>query len=69
MRIGIREAASILGVSPFTVRDMVRRRQLPSYKIGARVLLDSRELEEYVRAHRIPAVREQRPDKTGTAVK
>lgn len=51
------EAALYLGISYWTVRDLVFRRELPFVKIGRRVLVDRTDLDDYLdrsKTHRVP---------------
>ena len=41
-------AACYLGISYWTVRDLVFRRELPCVKIGRRILVDRMDLEAYL---------------------
>lgn len=49
------EAARYLGVSYWTVRDLVFRREIPFIKIGRRVLVDRRDLDAYLDRSKIHA--------------
>ena len=42
------EAARYLGISYWTVRDLVFRREIPFVKIGRRVLVDRLDLDTYL---------------------
>ena len=42
------DAASYLGISYWTIRDLVFRRELPFVKIGRRILVDRMDLEAYL---------------------
>jgi excisionase family DNA binding protein len=42
------EAARYLGISYWTVRDLVFRREIPIVKIGRRVLVDRLDLDAYL---------------------
>ena len=42
------EAASYLGISYWTIRDLVFRREIPHMKIGRRILVDQIDLDAYV---------------------
>ena len=42
------EAARYLGISYWTVRDLVFRREIPFLKIGRRVLVDRLDLDAYL---------------------
>ena len=53
--MSIKEAALKLGVSHYTVRAWIFQRKLPHYKLGRRVLLDSNDIEQYIRSCRVNA--------------
>jgi len=55
LRLSVREAAPILGVSTFTVRAWIKQRRFPFHKIGRRIVLDREDLEAFLRAHRVEA--------------
>ena len=42
------EAARYLGISYWTVRDLVFRREIPFIKIGRRILIDRLDLDAYL---------------------
>jgi excisionase family DNA binding protein len=42
------EAARYLGISYWTVRDLVFRREIPFIKIGRRILVDRLDLDAYL---------------------
>ena len=42
------EAAHYLGISYWTVRDLIFRRELPWVKIGRRILVDRLDLDAYL---------------------
>ena len=42
------EAARYLGISHWTIRDLVFRGEIPFIKIGRRVLLDRQDLDSYL---------------------
>jgi excisionase family DNA binding protein len=44
----IRDTAEYLGVSTWTVREMIWRGELPHVRIGRRILLDIRDLEAFI---------------------
>ena len=54
-RLSVQEAAPILGVSVFMVRALIRRRAVPYYRVGRRIVLDAEDLERYLRRHRVEA--------------
>ena len=49
------EAATYLGISYWTLRDLVFRRTLPHVKIGRRILVDRVDLDAYLQRAKIPA--------------
>lgn len=46
--LGIHEAASLLSISSWTLREMIWRGDLPEVRIGRRVLIDTRDLDALV---------------------
>lgn len=54
-KVALRCAASLLGVSPFTLRAWVRRRRIPFYRLGRRIVFSRRELAEYLETCRVEA--------------
>jgi excisionase family DNA binding protein len=54
-RFDVVEAARRLGLSKYTVRSLIRRRRLPAYRIGRRVVLDADDVADFLAAHRVPA--------------
>ena len=53
--VSMAEAATMLGVSRFTVRSWLRNRRLPFYRLGRRVLVDARDVEEFLARGRVEA--------------
>ena len=47
------EAAEILGISPFSLRGKVSRREVPFIKIGRRTLFSPSELAAYIKANSV----------------
>jgi excisionase family DNA binding protein len=47
-RLTVKEAAIYIGASEFKVRDMVRQKQLPHYRIGSRILFRKVTLEQWI---------------------
>ncbi len=43
----------MLGVSPYTLRAWIRQRRLPFFRLGRRIVFDSRDLEAFLRANRV----------------
>jgi len=50
--ISQKEAAEYLGISYWTVRDMVFRGDIPHIRIGRRILMDIKDLEEYIKKNK-----------------
>lgn len=50
------DAAAFLSLSRPTIERLVRRKEIPSYKIGGRRLFDKEELVRWVKSHK-----DQRP--------
>ena len=55
--VGLREASERLGLALWTLRKWASNRRIPVVKLGSRVMVDSRDLDKLVEAHR----REARP--------
>ena len=53
-KLSVSEAASLLGVSPFTLRAWVRERRIPFYRLGRRIVFSRTELAEFLSAARVP---------------
>lgn len=49
----LHEASRFLGVSPWTVRDLIWRGDLPSVRVGRLVRVDRRDLEAFIARNRI----------------
>ena len=49
------EAAGYLGISYWTLRDLVFHRELPFVKIGRRILVDRMDLDAYLDRSKIPS--------------
>jgi excisionase family DNA binding protein len=47
------EAAEILGISPFSLRGKVLRREVPFVKIGRRTLFDPVDLHAFIEASKV----------------
>lgn len=50
--LGIPETAGMLGISPWTVRKLIRRGTLASVHIGRRVLVEVGEVERFIERNR-----------------
>jgi excisionase family DNA binding protein len=53
--LSLREAARLLGISPWTVRRFIRQGRLTPVAMGRRVLLQQSTLEAFVQANRRPS--------------
>jgi excisionase family DNA binding protein len=47
--LSVKEAASALGLSPRTIHSLIAAKQLPVRRIGRRVLIHHRDLEQFAR--------------------
>lgn len=57
------QAAERLQISVRTLEGLIKRGQLPAYRIGPQsVRIDAEELEDYVRARRIAAKPQRKPE-------
>ena len=54
----IDEAAGLLGISPWTIRDYIRNGKLQPVRLGRRVLVEESELERFVAQGRKQADRD-----------
>jgi len=48
----IEEIAKRLKVKPFTVRDWIRKQELPAYKVGRTLRVKKSDFEEFMKKHR-----------------
>ncbi len=48
------DAAAMLGISPYSLRGKVLRREVPFVKIGRRVLFDPADLRAFIEAAKVP---------------
>lgn len=46
--VNVKQAGSYLGVSPWTIREMVWRGEIPEIRIGRRLLFDLRDLDRLI---------------------
>lgn len=53
--LSVVQAAAFLGVSPVTVRKLIRLRTLPHYRVRDRVILARDDLQAYLHAQRVPS--------------
>lgn len=54
--LSLPEAASRLGVSRHTMRAWIRQRRLPFVRLGRRVLLHPRDVENFIEANRVEPI-------------
>lgn len=52
----LRYAGAFLGISPHTVRQLARRKQLAHYRVGRRLVFRDADLQAYMEQHRVEAV-------------
>jgi excisionase family DNA binding protein len=50
--LSIKEAARLLGVSPWTIRRLIGNAKLTPVQVGTRVLLEQATLERFISTHR-----------------
>jgi excisionase family DNA binding protein len=56
------EAAEVLGISPFSLRGKVLRREVPFIKIGRRTLFDPVDLKAFIEKNKVePRPRREAP--------
>ena len=51
----LRGAGLRMGISPHTVRALVRRRDLGHYRIGKRIIITDEQIDEFMARHRVAA--------------
>lgn len=56
LAIGIREAATALGLSHWTLRQWIRKGRLRAVRLGGRVLIEPSELEHLIAQGRVGSV-------------
>jgi excisionase family DNA binding protein len=65
--LDIQAVAQQLGISPTTVRRLVRDGELPAYKVGGRIRFKQGDIDEFLAARRIiPRTEEQEKEPGGT---
>jgi excisionase family DNA binding protein len=47
-RMDVKQAAPYIGASEFKLRDMVRLKQIPHYRIGSRILFRKVTIDEWI---------------------
>lgn len=67
-KIDIKQAAALIGVSPFTVGCYARGRRIPHYRIGGRILFDPSEVEAWIRARHVADESTNRAERVDAAV-
>jgi excisionase family DNA binding protein len=55
-RVDLQEAAEYLGVAPRTLRRLKDRDRIRYYKLGAKVVFDTADLDEYLARHLVAEV-------------
>jgi len=55
----IEGTAKMMGISPHTVRSLIRQRRLAHHKVGRRVVVYPSDIETFLQACRIPAMDEK----------
>lgn len=50
--VSLLDAATYLGISYWTVRDLINRREIPAVRIGRRVMLDVDDLDGFIEANK-----------------
>lgn len=55
-KLGLTQAAPVLGVSPFTLRSWTRERKIPFYRCGHRIVFAVSDLERFLANNRVEAV-------------
>lgn len=46
--ITVAEAAEIIGCSSYTLRDMVRQKKIPAYRVGKRILFTKNGISDWI---------------------
>lgn len=52
-KMGLAEAAPLLGISPHTLRAWIRQRRLPFFRMGRRIVFSRLDLAQYLEQCRI----------------
>lgn len=52
-KIGLLEAAPLIGVSPHTLRSWVRQRRVPFYRCGRRIVFSHADLDLFMKGCRV----------------
>lgn len=47
-RLTVKEAAPYIGASPYKLREMVRDKQIPAYRIGNKIMFRKSSLDEWI---------------------
>lgn len=55
-KVGLVDAAPILGVSPYTLRTWVRQRKIPFYRCGRRIVFSQTDLDLFLEGCRVVPV-------------
>jgi excisionase family DNA binding protein len=59
------EVAQLLGIAPWTVHALVKRRELPHVRLGKRVLFPRRELEAFLAEQAQASLAQDEPPRLG----
>lgn len=51
--LSLREAAGYLSLSHWTLREMIWRGELPSVRVGRRILIDLEDIEEFISSRKV----------------
>jgi excisionase family DNA binding protein len=55
-KLSVKETATKLGISPFTVRRWVVKRKIAFFKVGGRIVFDTRDIDALLVRSRVEAV-------------
>ncbi len=55
-KLSLKEVSKYLGVSDKTVYRMVSNREIPHYKIGRKLVFDTKDLDQFLASCRVEAV-------------
>lgn len=52
-KVPLKQGATLLGVSPYTLRAWVRQRRLPFFRVGRRIVFSRQDLSKYLEQCRV----------------
>lgn len=58
-KVGILEAAPMLGISPYTLRTWVRQRKITFYRCGRRIVLSEADIATFLSGCRVGAQQQE----------